>query len=132
MILVSGYGATEAGPVCHPFDGFEADPSDPNARTLEDWQWQRISPLTIPRWVPQGDGTYELQFLVRTRHSSINIGLLLTLRLDVRSSSTKRRELARCKGLCYLRSLGTSSHQKRSMENVRHLFVHTRVNVNEQ
>ena len=65
VTLVSGYGVTEAGPVAHPFDGFDADPSDPNARTLEDWQWQRISPLTKPRWMPQGDGTYELQFLVR-------------------------------------------------------------------
>ncbi|KAF7798255.1 hypothetical protein EIP86_009472 [Pleurotus ostreatoroseus] len=68
VTLVSGYGVTEAGPVAHPFDGFDADPSDPNARTLEDWQWQRISPLTKPRWMPQGDGTYELQFLTCETH----------------------------------------------------------------
>ncbi|KAJ3557049.1 hypothetical protein NM688_g1689 [Phlebia brevispora] len=66
--LVSGYGATEAGPVAHPFDGFDADPSNPDAKTPEDWAWSRMPPLTSPRWVPQGDGTYELQFLTNENH----------------------------------------------------------------
>lgn len=65
--MVSAYGCTEVGPVVDMFDLFEGtrNNSDPNARTADDWQWIRISSLTKPRWVPQGDGQYELQFLVR-------------------------------------------------------------------
>lgn len=65
--LVSAYGTTETGPVAHVFDGFDPSPSDVNAKTAQDWQWQSLPPSTKPRWVPQGDGTYELQFLVWCR-----------------------------------------------------------------
>ncbi|KAF7798286.1 hypothetical protein EIP86_009505 [Pleurotus ostreatoroseus] len=61
--LVSAYGTTETGPVAHVFDGIYASPSDPNVKTVQDWQWQTFPPSTQPRWVSQGDGTYELQFL---------------------------------------------------------------------
>ena len=35
----------------------------------EDWSWMAFSPRVKPRWEPQGDGTYELHFLVRYLNS---------------------------------------------------------------
>lgn len=64
--LASAYGLTEAGPVAHIFEGIDSDPSDLGAKHIEDWQWQSFPVTTKPRFVPQGDGTYELQFLVRS------------------------------------------------------------------
>ncbi|KAF7798250.1 hypothetical protein EIP86_009467 [Pleurotus ostreatoroseus] len=66
--LHTAYGTTEIGPTAHVFQALEEDPSDPNSKRAEDWQWQGFPPTTKPRFVPQGDGTYELQFLTCETH----------------------------------------------------------------
>ena len=52
----SVYGSTESGNTNHPFK-----------RTKEEeaaWDYMEFSKGANIRWVPQGDGKYELQFLV--------------------------------------------------------------------
>ena len=69
--LVSGgvklglvYGGTECGVHTNILDVDDTQSSNPNAKTKEDWEWMTFPDYVKPRWVPQGDGTYELQFLV--------------------------------------------------------------------
>jgi hypothetical protein len=54
--LLTGYGATETGDIAAlwPHDG-----------DAKDWGWFRILHRLNVRWVPQGDGTFECQILVR-------------------------------------------------------------------
>ena len=68
--LVNVYGATETGStmdVVHPDD---SKGPDANVKTTADWAW-----IVFPedqlhcRWVPEGDGSYELQFLVSILHT---------------------------------------------------------------
>ena len=54
--LASVYGGTEFGPITHAF----RRPSEEHF-----WEWLRFGPSQNIRWVPQGDGTYECQLLVR-------------------------------------------------------------------
>ncbi|KAF7968306.1 hypothetical protein HWV62_2396 [Athelia sp. TMB] len=54
--MVSVYGGTEFGITSTISDGADE-------RSPEDWNYMRFSELTNIRWVPQGDGTYENQFL---------------------------------------------------------------------
>lgn len=59
------YGLTECG---SPSKGYVVDeslPLDAPVRTKWDWEWIEINDSMNPRWVPQGDGSYELQLLVR-------------------------------------------------------------------
>ncbi|KAF9070460.1 hypothetical protein BDP27DRAFT_612166 [Rhodocollybia butyracea] len=49
------YGGTEFG-ACSNWSMEDDD--------KEDWAWHQFDPRTTKRWVPQGDGTFELQFLV--------------------------------------------------------------------
>ncbi|KAH9939474.1 hypothetical protein B0H21DRAFT_780597 [Amylocystis lapponica] len=51
--LQSTYGTTEVGAV---------------TMTLHDWEWIEMSSRVDTRWVPQGDGTYELQILTTSKH----------------------------------------------------------------
>lgn len=55
VYLTPAYGATEFGAVSRFFrkEGDE-----------KDWEWMWFSDITNIRWDPQGDGTYEIQFLV--------------------------------------------------------------------
>lgn len=54
------YGATEFGvPTTLEL------PHKKFMRTPDDWNYLSFSDLAKPRWVHQGDGTFELQFLVR-------------------------------------------------------------------
>ena len=55
--MVSVYGGTEFGITSTISDGADE-------RSPEDWNYMRFSKLTNIRWVPQGDGTFENQFLV--------------------------------------------------------------------
>lgn len=116
--LACSYGTTEAGPIANPFEGMDSDAFDPNAKLYEDWQWIGIPSTMNPRFVPQGDGTYELQFLVRSIDllSSVH---QLSLLADLQNSSTEYREPSRCEGLRHVRFVGASSHQERALENVR-------------
>ncbi|KAH9941064.1 hypothetical protein B0H21DRAFT_811720 [Amylocystis lapponica] len=68
----STYGTTEIGPVTmvtfpDRTPGADAH-SDNTTKTLQDWEWIQISPRVVPRWIPQGDGTYELQILTTSIH----------------------------------------------------------------
>jgi acyl-coenzyme A synthetase/AMP-(fatty) acid ligase len=53
--LTSMYGGTEMNAMC------QCLPVGP-----QEWAWLRFSDAAKPRWIDQGDGTYELQFLVRS------------------------------------------------------------------
>ena len=63
--LFPWYGGTEFGPHTKLFDIDTSEQPPPDAKTLADWEWLAFSERVRPNWVPQGDGTYELQFLVR-------------------------------------------------------------------
>lgn len=63
--LVVGYGATEVGTTIADFSVYDADKDNRGADKLpEEWEWLSIDHVSKPRWVDQGDGTYELQYLV--------------------------------------------------------------------
>lgn len=62
------YGGTEYGAHTTVFDVDYTQEQDPkaetDAKTKEDWEYLAFSDYVKTRWAPQGDGTYELQFLV--------------------------------------------------------------------
>lgn len=61
--LFTIYGGTEFG---GPTLAFYSDAgAHGDVRTPRDWEWMQFSPAVRCRWVPQGDGSYELQLLVR-------------------------------------------------------------------
>lgn len=64
MRLFACYGATEFGTLTCVFDD-DVDGPSPIGKTRADWEWMQLPKECKPRWVPQGDGTYELQLLVR-------------------------------------------------------------------
>ena len=47
------------------FDLITDASAGPDAKTLADWEWMEFGDYVQPRWEPQGDGTYELQLMVR-------------------------------------------------------------------
>lgn len=53
--LFPGYGGTEFGSPTYPF---------PRKGDELEWAYMEFDSRTNVRWVPQGDGTYECQFLV--------------------------------------------------------------------
>ncbi|KAL4077419.1 putative nonribosomal peptide synthetase, partial [Scleroderma citrinum] len=57
--VASLYGSTECGPFLSGIRG----PED-----AEYWEWMRPSPNSKIRWVPLGDGTYEMQVLTSETH----------------------------------------------------------------
>ncbi|KZT04547.1 acetyl-CoA synthetase-like protein [Laetiporus sulphureus 93-53] len=70
--LFSCYGATEFGTLTCIYDD-DVDAPSPIGKTRHDWQWMAIPSDAKPRWIPQGDGTYELQFLACPTHQpSVN------------------------------------------------------------
>ena len=64
VLLTPVYGATEVGAITRSFDMDDSQGFDANVKTSRDWAWFQLSRSTKPRWVPEGDGTFELQFLV--------------------------------------------------------------------
>ena len=54
--LSSMYGATECGDITYFFR---------NKVEQELWEWVRFGPNSKIRWIPQDDGTFECQVLVR-------------------------------------------------------------------
>ena len=107
--LNPGYGGTEFGSPTYAI---------PRKGDENDWAYMEFSERASIRWVPQGDGTYECQFLV----SDIPFKpvSMLTFRLsDQRNVPTFCRGFGGCSGLCHLGSLGETSDEKLSVENVR-------------
>lgn len=58
------FGATEVGAPTLLFDTDDSRGADADVKTSADWSWMQFSDRVKTRWVDQGDGTYELQFLV--------------------------------------------------------------------
>ncbi|EKM50221.1 uncharacterized protein PHACADRAFT_153694 [Phanerochaete carnosa HHB-10118-sp] len=69
--LYPWYGGTEFGPHTRVFDmADDAPPSaaPADAKTRADWEWLSFSERVRCRWVPEGDGTFELQYLTCATH----------------------------------------------------------------
>ena len=62
--LVSVFGATEVGAPTLLFDTDDSHGPDADVKTSADWSWMQFSDRARTRWIDQGDGTFELQFLV--------------------------------------------------------------------
>ena len=62
--LYPWYGGTEFGPHTKIFDIDESENPAPGAKTRADWEWMAFTERVQPQWDPQGDGTYELQYIV--------------------------------------------------------------------
>ena len=75
--LATGYGSTEAGPIGYSSNDNILDPLNPNASD-KNWVWQCMAPCASTRWISQGDGTYELQFLVRLHGVPVTMYQVLT------------------------------------------------------
>ncbi|KAF9478063.1 putative aminoadipate reductase [Pholiota conissans] len=58
--LHCSYGGTEFGAI---------GTSSLKPEDEDDWEYIEFSDICTPRWIPQGDGTYELQFLSNPKHS---------------------------------------------------------------
>ena len=80
MKLYALYGSTEIGGpsllvqvgerIPHRADdAVDAADSGSDIMAPEDWSWVALSVRLKTRWEPQGDGTYELHFLVRYLNS---------------------------------------------------------------
>ena len=115
--LADAYGCTEVGPVAHPFCAFDADPNDPEAKTIADWQWHQLPPKTSPRWDPPGDGTYELQFLVRLS-CCCTMYPVVYFTADYRRPPAECRKSDRYERVRHVRFVGATSNQETSMANV--------------
>ncbi|KAJ3525806.1 hypothetical protein NM688_g8348 [Phlebia brevispora] len=62
------YGATEFGAYTDVFDADDSQGPDAPVKTSADWAWFSFCDRVKPRWIPQGDGSYELQFLTWENH----------------------------------------------------------------
>ena len=93
--LNPGYGGTEFGSPTYAL---------PRKGDEDDWAYMEFSERSKVRWVSQGDGTYECQFLV---HETLvrSIGIL-TCHIDHGNPSALHREPGGCSWLCHLRPMG--------------------------
>ncbi|KAH8102700.1 hypothetical protein BXZ70DRAFT_929500 [Cristinia sonorae] len=66
--LFAVYGATECGVYTRIFDIDNSQGPDADVKTSADWAWMQFSDRVTPHWIPQGDGTFELQFLTTETH----------------------------------------------------------------
>lgn len=69
--LYSVYGGTEYGSHAKVFNVDYTQGPDPYVKSKEDWEYVSFPDSIKSRWVPQGDGTYELQFLVSQIYGQI-------------------------------------------------------------
>ncbi|KAJ7636839.1 acetyl-CoA synthetase-like protein [Roridomyces roridus] len=77
VVLGSLYGATEVGPISLMAPGEGKDASE--------WAWFGFCDQVCVRWMPQGDGTFELQLLSNPETCHLSIGNLP----DARGYATK-------------------------------------------
>ncbi|THH28492.1 hypothetical protein EUX98_g5704 [Antrodiella citrinella] len=66
--LFSVYGATECGVPTGLFDADDSQGPDADVKTSAEWSWMKFVDYVNIRWIPQGDGSYELQFLTCSTH----------------------------------------------------------------
>lgn len=108
--IVSLYGTTEFG--CPTT--LEVLPSQGNgvdgrsAPDSCDWAYMRFSKGVNVRWVPQGDGTFESQFLVRS-FMSLYVVVLIQSIPGHGDAHNERSKPLRCPGLCKQRSMDAAS-----------------------
>ncbi|THH28493.1 hypothetical protein EUX98_g5705 [Antrodiella citrinella] len=70
--LFACYGVTESGVPTGLFDTDDSQGPDADVKTSADWAWMTFSDRVDIRWDPQGDGTFELQYLTcPTHHPSV-------------------------------------------------------------
>jgi hypothetical protein len=62
--LCGTYGATEFGVHSLMFDEDDSQGPDAPFKTSADWAWITFPNTMNCRWIPQGDGSYELHVLV--------------------------------------------------------------------
>ena len=68
--LFSLYGGTEYGALTKIMDADDSQGPSAPVKTSKDWAWfSFVEERLKMRWDPQGDGTYELHFLVRINFS---------------------------------------------------------------
>lgn len=60
------YGITEIGLLNKVMDLDFTSNSRWDTKRPEDWAWMQLDERVKPRWIDQGDGTFELQVLVRS------------------------------------------------------------------
>lgn len=78
--LVVGYGTTEVGTTVADFSAYDVEQLNPAINQVpEDWEWVTIDRICKPRWVDQGDGTYELQLLVSHKNVMAPVFALIGL-----------------------------------------------------
>ena len=65
--LYAVYGGTEFGAHTAILDEDDSNGLDAPVKTSADWAWMQFPDTLKPRWVPQGDDTYELEYLVSAR-----------------------------------------------------------------
>lgn len=58
------YGTTEVGILNKVMDLDFSSNGRSDGKKPEDWAWMQLDDRVKPRWIDQGDGTYELQVLV--------------------------------------------------------------------
>ena len=62
--LTSVYGGTEFGTTTLAYYPERPEDAPYDIRSSHDWEWMQMSERVNCRWIPQGDGTFELQLLV--------------------------------------------------------------------
>ena len=89
--IISLYGATEFGcPTTLELTSPQNSADDRSASESLEWAYMRFSKGVNVRWVPQGDGTFESQFLVRSfLHPYIVVPITDTINPSRRRSFTK-------------------------------------------
>ncbi|KAJ3555779.1 hypothetical protein NM688_g2383 [Phlebia brevispora] len=66
--LTSVYGGTEFGTTTLAYYPERREDAPYDIRSPEDWEWMQMGPQYKTRWIPQGDGTYELHILTTPTH----------------------------------------------------------------
>ena len=120
--LCQWYGGTEFGTPGKVFDLDESDNPSPDARVPLDWEWLSFTDSVDIRWVPQGDGTFELQFLV-SRLALLHVSSVNLCGLDLQNPPPERGKHQRREGLCYQRLMETTPYQERPVENVGYFSI---------
>ena len=67
------YPETSDGVAAHSDATKEPNGVELDVKAPEDWSWITLAPQVKPRWVPQGDGSYELQILVRRFATEVHL-----------------------------------------------------------
>lgn len=79
MKLYAVYGGTEFGAHTAILDEDDSNGLDAPVKTSADWAWMQFPDTLKPRWMPQGDETYELEYLVGVLYPEAPCVLMMLL-----------------------------------------------------